>query len=240
MTSLRPQLLKILHHDPNTKKKGKAAKSGELREFPGVARIYGDNRRIARISANFIRFWSSCRNSCNLDCAGTYMYSHFGSSFRDGEEKRGSRRQIGRGHPHTCNCPMLCATARAKRGVEGGSPTAAQSIGGGASCPACREREGGSAGGCCFCCLFLGRFIWVAHLSGNLGHVSRGPLRALRLHLANHCGDRALRSAPLVNFLSVYVKAIGLFCLFCLRHLRLLPGPGLRLQLHSASSTNLI
>ena len=41
MTSLRPQLLKILHHDPNTKKKGKAAKSGELREFQTILYDFG-------------------------------------------------------------------------------------------------------------------------------------------------------------------------------------------------------
>ena len=34
------------------KNQGRGAKSGELREFPCVARIYGDNRRIARIAEN--------------------------------------------------------------------------------------------------------------------------------------------------------------------------------------------
>ena len=35
------------------KKQGRGAKGGELREFPCVARIYGNNRRIARIAENF-------------------------------------------------------------------------------------------------------------------------------------------------------------------------------------------
>jgi len=43
----------MMKYKINMKKQGKGAKGGELREFPCVARIYGDNRRIARIPENF-------------------------------------------------------------------------------------------------------------------------------------------------------------------------------------------
>ena len=53
MTSWRPQLLKIINYDPNAKKTGKRGKRRRVARIPCVARIYGNNRRIARIAENF-------------------------------------------------------------------------------------------------------------------------------------------------------------------------------------------